>query len=107
MLFHKYTYLHTERDRQEMAPAGSQQLWRQTRCLPDDVAPRGEEGTRDGKEGTVTGTWTWAGTRKGTGTGMSPSAGMRAKIGTIIEIRVEYKESLVTFEGVTKVGLET
>ena len=33
-------------------------FWRKTRRLPDDVVPRGEQETRDGKEETETGTRT-------------------------------------------------
>ena len=75
-------------------------FWRKIRCLPDDVVPRGEQDTREKKETVAV---------EGTGTGarMSTRAGMGARTGagtgTRIEIVVEGRESLGTFEVVIEV----
>ena len=53
-------------------PAGSQ------RRLSDDVEPKGEPGTMDGKKDTVTRTGTEAGTR----TGVDTRTGMGARTGS-------------------------
>ena len=61
--------------------------------MPDDVLPREEQGTRDGRKITVKETGTGAGmstrvvikVRTGAGTG----AGMWERTGTIVEIRVQ------------------
>ena len=51
MPFHKRHHL----CRQKVAPGGSKELGRKTRRLPDDVASRGEQVKRDGREEMVTG----------------------------------------------------
>ena len=62
----------------------------------------GEQVTRHGKEETVTGTGTRVGTGTRTGTGISTRAGMGARTGAgagmRIEMNVEGRESLGTFE---------
>ena len=76
-------------DSQEVAPAGR----RKTRCLHGDVVPREEQGPRDGREETVTGTRTGVGTGGRPRAGLSTRTGMgartEAKTGARIEMRVE------------------
>ena len=89
---------------------------RKTRRLPDDVVPRGEQGTKDGRDETVTGTETGGRTGRRMCTGMSTRVGMGAGTGagageitgTRIETRMEEGESpLGTYEVVIEViGLE-
>ena len=84
---------------------------RKTRRVLNDVGSRPEQGTRDGREETVTGTGTGLVTEMRTGTGMTTRAGMgvRTGVGTgaRIEIRVKRRESLGTYEGVIEVGQKT
>ena len=75
------------------------------------MVPRGELGTRNGKEETLTGTETGEGTRGGKSTGMSSRVRMEARTGvgteTRIYMRVVERESLGTFEVVIEVGRKT
>ena len=84
---------------------------RMTRCLFDDVVPRGEPSSSDEREKTVTGTGTGAGKGTRTRTRMSTRAGMGtitgAGTGTRIERSAERRESLGTFEVVIEVGRRT
>ena len=101
-----------------MASASSQQLRRKTRRLSNsNVVPRGEQGTTDGREETVMGTGTGAGTERGTSTGMSTRVRMGARTGartgtgestgTIIEMGVQERESLGTYELLIAVDRKT
>ena len=77
--------------------------WRKTRGLSDDVVPRGEQGTRDGKDETVTG----IGTEAGLSTSAEVGTRTGARAGTRTERRVKGRESLGTFEVVIDVGRKT
>ena len=77
---------------------------REVRGLHDDVEPRGLQGSRDGREESVTGTRTRT-EEVGTRTGMG--ARTRARTGTRIERRVEGTGSLGTLEGVIEVSQKT
>ena len=88
---------------------------RYNRRRPVDGVPRGEQGTRDGREETVMGTGTGAGTGGNTRTGMSTRVGMGAgtgagtgeRTGTRVEMRVGGRESPGTYEVVIEVGFKT
>ena len=92
---HLYYILYTVNRRWCLQVASS--FWRKTRSLFDDAVLRKEQGTRRGREETVTGTSNEArtGTIKKTGTGTR--TGMGAELGTgtraKTERRVEGKES--------------
>ena len=89
-------------------PTGSQQVWRKTRRLPNDVVPRGEQGARYEKKETVKGTETGTGTETRTRTGKITRArvGTRTGVGTgtRVEMRGEGRERLATFELVIGMG---
>ena len=72
-----------------------------TRSPPDDVIPREEQGTRGGREETVTGTGAGTGTRMGTRTGMGKKTGAGTR--TRVEMRLERRESLGTYQVVIEV----
>ena len=84
---------------------------RKIRRLPDNMVARGQQGTGNGREETMTGTGTRAGTetttRAGIGTRTRMGAKMGAGTGTMIEKRVEEIGSLETYEVVIGVGWET
>ena len=73
---------------------------RKRRRLSDDVVSRGELGTRDGREETVTGTGTGTVTKTRTATGTRTGMGTGAEVGTRTrtERRVEGRESPGTYE---------
>ena len=75
------------------------------------MVPRGEQGTKDGKEEMVTGTGTEAGTETRTSTGMRTRVAMGertgAGTGTRVDMRVEGRESLGTFEVAVEVDWKT
>ena len=88
-------------------------IGRKTRSLPDNVVPRGQQGTRDEKEKTMTGRGTGVGTGTGTRTWteMVTRAEMEVRTGagtgTIIERCEEVKESLIIFDVAIEVGRKT
>ena len=66
-------------------------FWRGARRLPVYVAPRREQGTRDGREKMVTGTGTGAGTGTSTSTAMSTRTRMGLRTGTGMGTRAEMR----------------
>ena len=85
---------------------GVNSFGRKTWRLPDDVVTREEQGTRDGKEETATGTRTRVGTGTRASTGMSTRTGIGARTGTGTGTRIEMRaeQKVGTFEVVIEVG---
>ena len=92
--------------RQEVATSGSQQLRAQDRAPARRCGTKGKQDTRDRREETVTGTGTRAGTGGRTRTGEGTGTGAGGRAGTIIDMRVEERESLGTDETVIGSGSE-